>query len=195
MWGSTGLDVALDLVLPGEHPAAEHDAIDSQRVAHCVEAECVAALRGAHDPSLSVYKEQPFAGISRKNSLLIDVDRVGQQGEHQALLAGQAMAAGDVIILRREDLVQADETLDGQVGTQLEAFRHVQRLSELVSVGARPSGSLTDSRRARRDRVHSPLLTIGMACWFPARRKVARLARRQRPHPSGVPRPGSLRLG
>jgi len=147
MRGSAGLNVALDLVLPGQHPAAQHRAIDPQRVADRVEAEGVAALRGAHDPSLGIDKQQPFAGISRQNALLIDVDRVGQQREHQALLTGQAMASRNIIVLRREDLVQADETLDGQIGTQLEAFRHKQRPSELASMGARPIGSPADSRR------------------------------------------------
>jgi hypothetical protein len=167
MRGSAGLYVALDLVLPGEHPAAQHGAINTQRVAHRVEAEGVTALRGAHNPSLGIDKQQPFASISGQNALLIDVYGVGQQGEHQALLTGQAMPPGDIVVLGREDLVQADETFDGQVGAQLETFRHMQRPPELASVGARPSGSLTDSRRLRRDRVHSPLLTIGSRGWFP----------------------------
>src|SRR5208283_1097143 len=58
-------------------------------------------------------------------TLLIDVDRIGQQREHQALFAGQAMAAGEVKILAGKNLIAADETFGRGIETQLQAFRHL----------------------------------------------------------------------
>ena len=122
----SNLDVAAEFMLPRHHPAPQHARVDPQRVAHRVEAECVTTTRAGSDPTLGVDEQQAFARISRHDSLLVDVDRVGQQSEHQALLAGQAMAAGNVVILAGKNLVEADEVLDRSIKTQLEAFRHLQ---------------------------------------------------------------------
>ena len=122
-----GPDVAADLVLPEDHPAAQHSGVDLQRIADLFEAERVLIARASHDPALGIDIKHAFPGTSGHHALLIDVDRVGQQGQHQALFTGQAMTAGQVEILRRENLVQADGALGGYIRTQLEAFRHVQR--------------------------------------------------------------------
>src|SRR5260370_35823327 len=106
------LDVAAEFVFPGHHSATQHTGVDSERVAYGVEAECVAASSAGGNPSLGVDKKEALAGIPRQDALLIDVDRVGQQREHQALLAGQAMAAGNVVILAGKNLVEADEAFD-----------------------------------------------------------------------------------
>ena len=82
----------------------------------------------AADPSRRVDKEQALARIPRQHALLIDVNRVGQQREHQALFTGQAMAAGDVVVLARENLVQADEAFDRDFRTLLKPFRHLPNL-------------------------------------------------------------------
>ena len=120
------LEIALEFVLPRQHPAPEHAGVDPERVAYGVEAKCVAAFRAGCDPSLSVDEKQAFAGISRQDALLVNVDRVGQQREHQPLFAGQAMAAGNVVVLAGQYLVEADEAFDRSIRSQLEAFRHLQ---------------------------------------------------------------------
>ena len=106
------LDIAMQLMLPGQHPAPQHVRVDPKRVAYGVETECVAIRGPRRYPSLGVDKEQALARIPRQHALLIDVNRVGQQREHQALFAGQAMATGNVKVLTGENLVQADEAFD-----------------------------------------------------------------------------------
>ena len=124
--GVLRIEIAPQFIFPRPHPTPQHAGVDPQRVAHGVEGECVMAFRAARDPSLGVDKKHAFAGISRCDALLIDVNRVGQQREHQALLTGQAMAAGNIEVLARQNLIQADETFDRGIGAQLKAFRHRQ---------------------------------------------------------------------
>src|ERR1700723_1889189 len=108
----SGVYVAAEFVFPRQHSAPQHAGIDPERVAYGVEAECVAAFRASRDPSLGVDEQQAFARISRHYTLLIDVDCIGQQREHQALFTSQAMTAGDVVVLGGQYLVEADEALD-----------------------------------------------------------------------------------
>src|SRR5277367_394561 len=122
------LDIAMQLMLPGQHPAPQHIRVDPERVAHGVEAERMAIRGPRRYPSRRIDKEQALARIPRQHALLIDVNRVGQQCEHQALFTGQAMAAGDVVILARKNLVQADEAFDRNLRTLLEPFRHLPNL-------------------------------------------------------------------
>ncbi|MGA9722865.1 MAG: hypothetical protein WBQ86_10440 [Candidatus Binatus sp.] len=119
------LDVALKFMLPRHHSPPQEARIDPERIAYGIEAESVTALCASRYPSLGIDEKQALARIPRQDALLIDVDRVGQQRKHQALFAGQAMATGNVKVLTGENLVQADETLDCGIGTQLEAFRHL----------------------------------------------------------------------
>jgi len=123
--GGTGLDVAPKFMLPRQHPAPQHARIDSQRVAYGIEAESVSAFRAGRDPSLGIDEQQALARISRLDTLLVNVERVGQQREHQALFAGQAMPARDVVILTGKNLIEADETLDRGIRTQLKSVRHL----------------------------------------------------------------------
>ncbi len=122
-----GAGIPARLMLPQDHPASQHPGIDLQCVAHRLEAERVLIAWAGRDPALGIDIKHAFPGTSGHHALLIDVDRVSQQRQHQALFAGQAMTAGQVEILRRENLVQADRALDGYIRAQLEAFRHVQR--------------------------------------------------------------------
>ena len=101
------------------------------------------------------------------DALLIDVDRVGQQREHQALFAGQAMAAGDVVVLAGKNLVEADEAFDRVIGSQLEAFRHLQN-PRGVSVLGSPSAMLpTELSSTAMRRSPCALLTVERNHWFP----------------------------
>ncbi|MDB5107911.1 MAG: hypothetical protein JWM69_852 [Candidatus Binatus sp.] len=114
-------------VLPREHPPPQHSRIDAERVANRIEAECVLVGRAKHYPSLGVRIEHPLPGAAGDDALLIDIYRVSQQRQHQALLPGQAMPPGDIEVLAGKNLIEADESLDGQIGTQLKSFRHLAR--------------------------------------------------------------------
>ena len=161
------LDVAPEFVLPGQHPAPQHAGVDPQRVAHGIEAECMSAFCASRDPSSGIDKKQTLARISRQDTPLIDVDRVGQQREHQALLAGQAMATGNVKELAGENLVQADEALDRGIESQLKAFRQLPSPPGFSVLGSAsgwlPTGLSSNAMR------RSPLLfsTIEPGNWFP----------------------------
>src|SRR5579875_1961419 len=93
----------LDRMFPADYPPPQQSRVDSQSVADGGEAERVGARRVAHDPALGVNIETPGLSQPRMRSFLIDVYSVSQQRQHQALFAGQAMAAGNVIVLARQD--------------------------------------------------------------------------------------------
>src|SRR5207249_4327400 len=108
--------IATDSMLPKYEAAAQHTRVDTERVAYSVEIKCMRRdLAGHHDPALRVEVEQALAGSARDRALLENVYRVGEQGQHQALLGGQAMAAGNVEILGGEDLMETDYRLHDHI--------------------------------------------------------------------------------
>ena len=105
-----GRGIAANAMLPGNQAVAQHRGIDSERIAYRVEAKRMRSGLGRHhDPSLGVNIEEALAGGPGNRTLLIDINRVGQQRQHQALLGGQAMAAGNIEVLRGENLMETHQ--------------------------------------------------------------------------------------
>ncbi|HKA01919.1 MAG TPA: hypothetical protein VKE70_35660 [Candidatus Solibacter sp.] len=84
---------SIHLMLPSEHPAAEHRRLDSEAIAHGLEGERMAIRGTRHYPAFGIDIQQPFTRASRKDSLLVHVQGVREQRQHQALFAGEAMPA------------------------------------------------------------------------------------------------------
>ena len=99
------------VVLPGDHALAQHQRIYAQALANGFEAEGVAAAAIRHNPSLGIHVQHPLASAPRKGSLLVHVDGVRQQRQHQALFSGQPMAARKIVVLTWENLVQPDDAV------------------------------------------------------------------------------------
>src|ERR1700732_793322 len=76
-----------------------------------------------HDPSLGVDVEESLAGGTGNRALLIDIDGISQQGQHQALLGGHSMAARNIEILGGQDLMETDDLLHDHIGGGTE-FSH-----------------------------------------------------------------------
>ena len=112
------------LVLPRYHASAQNDGIYAQALADRFEAEGVEAAAIAHNPSLGIHIEHPLAGAARESSLLVHVDGVGQQRQHQALFPGQAMTPRKIVVLTWENLVQPDDAVEDYVGSILYRARH-----------------------------------------------------------------------
>jgi len=111
--------VSTHLVLPGDHASAQNHGIYAQALADRFEAEGVEAAAIAHNPSLGIHIEHPLAGAARESSLLVHVDGVGQQREHQALFAGEPMPPRKIVVLTWENLVQPDDAVEDCVGSEL----------------------------------------------------------------------------
>jgi len=107
------------LVLPGDHPAAQHDGVDTQAVANRLEGEGVSTRRIGHNPPFRIQVEHPLASAPGRGALLIDVDSVGQQGQHQPLLAGQPMATGKIVVLAGKNLMKSDDAIEDCIGPEL----------------------------------------------------------------------------
>src|SRR5712671_1277951 len=97
--------IAAHPMLPEYHPAPQHSRIYLQRLTNRLEAERMLYCRAGHDPALRIHVKHAFSRTSGHHALLINVDRVGQQRQHQALLAGQAMASRQIEVLARENLI------------------------------------------------------------------------------------------
>jgi len=80
------LDSPPHFVLPRDHATAKSRRVDPKGLADVREAECVAVGAVRRNPALGIDIEEAFARAPRHHPLLIDVDRIGQQGQHQALL-------------------------------------------------------------------------------------------------------------
>lgn len=126
--------VSAHLVLPGDHAPAQNYRIYSQALADRFEAEGVAAAVIAHNPSLGIHVQHPLAGAARESSLLVHVDGVRQQRQHQALFAGELMPARKIVVLAWENLVQPDDAVEDCVGSVLYRASHVSHL-----VGRKPN--------------------------------------------------------
>jgi hypothetical protein len=96
-----------NLMLPRDNPPPQMHRLDSERVTYGVEAERVATILFAQDPPLGIDVQPARPREMGQHAFLIDVDRVGQQREHQALLAAQSMTARDVVVLARQDQVRS----------------------------------------------------------------------------------------
>src|SRR5216683_2210018 len=96
---------ARDCVLPCDYPLAEQHLVDPEGFAHRAEGKGIAGIVVTHDPAGRVNVKTPRAGGTCESAFLVDINRVGQQRQHQALLAGQVMAARKVVVLARQDQV------------------------------------------------------------------------------------------
>ena len=106
MMGGLGqAHAAPHLVLPGNHTPAQDDGIYAKALADRFEAESVAAGAIGHNPSLGIHIQHPLAGAAREDSLLVHVDGVCEQRQHQALFPGQAMPPRKIVVLTWENLV------------------------------------------------------------------------------------------
>src|SRR5712692_7969592 len=96
---------ARDCVLPCDYPLAEQHLVDPEGFAYRAEGKGIAGIVVTHDPAGRVNVKTPRAGGTCESAFLVDINRVGQQRQHQALLASQVMAARKVVVLAGQDQV------------------------------------------------------------------------------------------
>src|SRR5712692_2039793 len=85
----SALVVTPDLVFPDNHPPAQYCRVDAQCIADDLKGEGVMVAAVGHDPSLGIDVQHLLKSACGWHPLLINVDCVSQQGEHQALLAAE----------------------------------------------------------------------------------------------------------
>jgi len=80
-------------MFPRDYPLAQQAHMDSECFAHRREAQPSAGIVVRQNPALGIDVKPPRGRPMREHTLLIHVDSISQQREHQALLTGQAVAA------------------------------------------------------------------------------------------------------
>jgi hypothetical protein len=131
--GSRVFIPAADGMLPCDHPPADERRVHSERLAHRLETEGVAAGFVTDDPSLGVDIKQALARASRQHAFAENVDSVGQQRGHQPLLAAK-VADGGVKKLGRKDLIDDRSRSRRQFARCFEAGFHFGPLASVPSI-------------------------------------------------------------
>src|ERR1700730_12409144 len=90
---------ARDRVLPSDYPPAEQHLVDPEGFAYRAKGKRIAGIVVTHDLAGRVDVKTPRAGGTCESAFLVDINRVGQQCQHQALLPGQVMATRKIVVL------------------------------------------------------------------------------------------------
>jgi hypothetical protein len=80
-------------MLPIEQAAAQKSGVDTEGIADGGEGKQFDTVRLTHNPSFGVGVKPPGPQRTRECTFLVNVDGISQEGEHQALFAGQPIAA------------------------------------------------------------------------------------------------------
>jgi hypothetical protein len=92
-------------MFPIEQAPTQLGSIDAQRIAYHLKAKCFAAIAVGHNPLVGVNEKAAGVRCGGHRATLINIDGVGQESQHQPLLAEEFTSAAEVVILAGQNQV------------------------------------------------------------------------------------------